>query len=52
MSIGYFYLLLETGDYLLLEDGGKLIIGEFIFITPFDQTFAIAAEIRIYSVPG
>ncbi len=25
-----YYLLLETGDYLLLEDGGKIIIGEYV----------------------
>ena len=28
MAIEYDFLLLETGDYLLLEDGGRIIIDE------------------------
>lgn len=28
MAIEYDFLLLETGSYLLLEDGGKIIIAE------------------------
>lgn len=28
MAIEYDFLLLETGSYLLLEDGGKIIIDE------------------------
>lgn len=30
MAIEYDFLLLETGDYLLLEDSGKIIIAERI----------------------
>ncbi len=29
MAVEYDSLLLETGDHLLLEDSGKIIIGEY-----------------------
>jgi hypothetical protein len=34
MAVQYDFLLLETGSYLLLEDGGKIIIAERDVPTP------------------
>lgn len=34
MAIEYDFLLLETGSYLLLEDGGRIIIAERDVPTP------------------